>query len=97
MAAADVIVRLDVEGMKHQILHAFSERALELTDLIDVELTKAIENFDFGAEIRKTVYEELPKLVDEAVQSAMRRAIYASEVQETISAAVVAGMQRSES
>jgi hypothetical protein len=83
-----IVVRLEVDRMRHQILHAFTDQQVELEQIVAEELEKAVTGFDFAAEVRMIVWRELPAMIDDAVQSALRRAVFADDVTQVIDQAV---------
>ena len=57
------IIRLTVEGMKHQILAYIGANGSELGDKIEAEVTKAINSYPWDKDVEKIVHE----LIEEAV------------------------------
>ena len=61
-------IRIEVENMKYQIIHAFSSHNDEIERAVDEELTKAIQNYPFDVQIAKLANE----VITEAIKSALQ-------------------------
>lgn len=53
------IIRLEVEGMKSQIMAALGTRGSELGELIEAEIDQAINSFDFAGQVKVAVHNGL--------------------------------------
>lgn len=73
-------VRIEIEGMKHQVLHAFESYNRDVERMIKEKLENAIANYPFEAEIEK-ISEEV---ISEAIQSALERYFKYGEGSEVI-------------
>lgn len=60
-----VTLRLDVEGLKHQMIHAFSKHSLE----IEEQIKKACDNFLNSGELYLAVEREFYKAVNESIKN----------------------------
>ncbi len=65
------IIRLEVEGMKYQILHAFTQHNDEIEKVVADALAQVLKNFDFSDLIRK----EVSRLLGECVRKGISEAV----------------------
>ena len=61
-----VTVRLSIEGMRHQIVHAFASHNAEIETVVAAEVARVIKEFDFRAEVAAATTEALRRGVREA-------------------------------
>ena len=73
-----VIVRLEVEHMRHAILHHFANYQGEVTKQVEAAVDKAIKEFDFDAEVRGMATQQLRERVRREVGD--RLAEHAQEI-----------------
>ena len=79
-----VTVKLEVEGMKHAIQAAISQRQIAVAEDVQNEIEKAVSEFDFVEEIRKGTriaiahsinkyftYGEGSKIIDQIIEDTM--------------------------
>lgn len=62
------IIRLELEQMKYQILHAFGAHQHELSAQVTQELEKAINSFDYSATVSRIAHE----IIKEQIESYFR-------------------------
>ncbi len=89
-----VYVRLQVDYMKQAIMHAFSEREIELKKMLEEELGREITSFNFEDEVRQQVYKLLPELVQGAVRKAMIDALYGDPIKSELELRVAQAVHR---
>lgn len=61
-------VRVELEGMKFQIIHAFSSHNDDIEKLVEKEISKAIENYPFEEEVSRLANEILTKAIEETLK-----------------------------
>lgn len=61
-------IKIEVERMKYQILHAFQNHDDEIEKVVEAELTKAIETYPFEDEIYKVAQETISEVVSRSVK-----------------------------
>jgi hypothetical protein len=62
-------IRLEIEGMRHAILHAFSQHNRDIEEYLQKETEKFVKGYDFQAAVAKS----LGPLFDEIVRKAVER------------------------
>ena len=65
------IVRIEVEHMKQSIIHAFSEKQLDIDKDFKIALDTALVSFNFPEEVQKMAHEVLKTELRNAVQRAV--------------------------
>lgn len=65
------LVRLDIEGLRYQVLHAIAMHHKEVEEAVDAEMKRIIETFDFQDMIRKAVNQALQQHIESAIKNAM--------------------------
>jgi hypothetical protein len=61
-------IRIEVERMKYNIMHVFSNHNEELEKLLDEQLAAAIENYPFAEQVAKTANEVITEVIQRTVQ-----------------------------
>ncbi len=61
-------VRIELEGMKHQILHAFASHNDEVERAIEQQLTTVIEHFPFEQTVKDLSREVISSAIKEALE-----------------------------
>ncbi len=61
-------VRIELDGMKHQIVHAFASHNDETEKAIEEQLTVAIKNFPFEETIRDLSREVISSAIKDALE-----------------------------
>ena len=77
-------VTIELEGMKQQIVHAFSSRNQEIETAIEEQLTKAINTFPF----EETVLKLSREIISAAIKDALEHYFKYGEGREAIQQAV---------
>lgn len=77
-------IRVELEGVRYQVLHALHTHNTEIEELVKKELTKAIDTFDYAAAVKTSVKEA----VDGAVKDAVKSFFYHGGGRATIESAV---------
>lgn len=72
MNTLPLTVALNVEGMKHGIIHAFTQHQLELTDTLQRQLDYLLREENIMA----LVTEEAGKILRDTIRSAVQSAVY---------------------
>ena len=78
------MIRLDVEAMKYQVVHAFAQRSEELQREISTAIDAAFEGFDFNIIVKQCVEEELRKAVKQSVANACSAILWESPLKDII-------------
>jgi hypothetical protein len=81
-------VRIELEGMRQQITHAFINYQADITGAVDAALKKAINDFDFQSEVQRVAQEVLASSVRGAVEAAIWQA-FNHETRDRIVAPIV--------
>lgn len=59
------MIRLELEQMRATILHQFTNYNKELSEAVDKELKKVIENFDYEGTITRVANEVITKVIQD--------------------------------
>jgi hypothetical protein len=90
------VIRIELEGMKQAIAHAFTHQQLELTGAVDHALQRTIDAFDFEGEVRGAAAKYLKEQVDSSVRVAISQLFYrggvAAELESLVRAAILKGL-----
>lgn len=78
-------ITIQLEGMKHQIINAFAAHNTEIEQAIESQLTAAIKNFPFEAEVHRLSRE----VISDAIKEALEYYFKYGEGREVIKKAVV--------
>lgn len=73
-------IRLTVDSMRTEMIHAISARELELDRLIQEGITAALGEADLQAHIRREVDAALKEVVHRTMADLVRRVVWSSEV-----------------
>lgn len=68
------MIRLEVEGMRYAIVHAFSTQM----DGVQEYIEESLKNMDIGKVVVAQVEQQVPRLVEEAVKQAIKDTLYAT-------------------
>ena len=63
------IVKIELNGMRETIVHAFTTHELEIATNIDQQLKKAIEEFDYEGIVHKVAMEVLTDTVTRSIKA----------------------------
>ena len=63
------VLRFELEGVRHSLLHALADQAEDIQKAVDVELTRFIDGFDFGACVRAQMRPVLERCIANAIQT----------------------------
>jgi len=77
-------IRLEIEGMKHSVLHRLAVHHGELEEAVDAEVTRALEAFDAAAVARNELANLLPDIVRELVNDTIRQVVWSPEVRDAL-------------
>lgn len=64
-------IRIQVEGLRHSVLHAFDQHSGELSHLIEKELAEQVTAERIAAEVNRCVHEILARSVENSISSAL--------------------------
>lgn len=81
-------IRVTLEGMRHEMLHAFGAHQREVEQVLSEETKKLIEGFDFAAAVRST----MEPILKEAIRDALERHFKYGAGREVIQAGVRAAL-----
>lgn len=70
------IITIQFESMKHAIMQHMAMHTAEMQETLDLELTRAIEQFDLAGYIHKIVAQILQEQIKRAVESRLYEVIY---------------------
>lgn len=69
-------VRLEVQGMRHAIIHALGT-SLEISKRdLELAVNQAVAEFDFGATVKRITQQEIQKQLEKTIESAVQGALY---------------------
>ena len=66
------IIRLELEHMKHSIIHAMGVHFVEMDEAVQRAIKRAIDNFDYGGEIEKLAHRIIQQALDDALRKHFR-------------------------
>lgn len=95
MSATVPIVRIELQGMRQQILHAFSEHMLRLDSDVQAAVDLAIRNFDIKGEVAKVFEAVAQEQIRDAVRSAMWDVFRNEDVKALLRERVLAALKES--
>ena len=87
---APIMIRLDVEFMRHSIVHAFNQHTKELEETLDKEIRTVLAQFDF----QTLVKDECQRLLRDYIKRALADAISNAFLQEGLRGIFKAGAER---
>ena len=61
-------IRIEVENMKYQIIHAFAAHNDEIEKAVNEELTKAVQNYPFSEKISQVVNSVIADVITETIK-----------------------------
>lgn len=67
MLSPNVMIRLDVEAIRYQVIHAFSTHSKEVEGEIDRAVVAAIKEFDFTAIVKQETEAVLRQSIKSAI------------------------------
>lgn len=62
-------IRLEIEGMRYAIIHAFETHAKDVTEALDTEMKKQIAEFDFALAVRRELSDAMNRAVTDSIRS----------------------------
>lgn len=65
------VVKIELEGMRHVICHAFTNYQLEIDSQFQEALKVAVENFDYRGEVARIAARVIRDSIETAVTDAM--------------------------
>lgn len=78
------LLRLELEGMRYQVMHALAVHQKEIEESVEAVLKREIEAFDFEAIIRCEVQRAFSKALTDAIQHHVWETLMEPEIQERI-------------
>lgn len=82
------MIRLDIEGMRHSVVHAFNEHSKEVEEAVSKAVNEAIANFDFAGTVAREARAVIGELVKRAMTDAIQRAFESPEIGTKMASAV---------
>ena len=64
----DFRIRLEVEGMRHQVIHAFAAHQGEIREIVDERLSAVLDAWRIDADIDRAIQVELDRVVGKIIQ-----------------------------
>lgn len=65
-------IRIEVERMKYQVIHALSLHNDAIEQAVDTELSRAIENYPFAQQVESTAYEVITDAIRQSMEQFFR-------------------------
>lgn len=62
-------IRIELEGVRYQVIHALNTHHTEIQELVKKELAKAVDSFDYTAAVKASAKEAIDSAVKDAVKS----------------------------
>lgn len=78
------MIRLSVEGMSYQVVHAFAAHSEECEKAIKAAVAEELKDFDFAAVIKEELHRQLRDAVKKAVANAAASIVYQSPIRNMI-------------
>jgi ribosomal protein S3AE len=78
------MIRLELDQMRYQVLHALTLHQAEIQEQVDEALKKALAEFDFDKVIREAVDRELNEAIRKAFGQAVSNILYSSEMRQLL-------------
>ena len=88
------MIRLDIEGMKYQVVHALSQNNKEIEKAVSAQLETAIQNFDFEAVITVEIQHVLPGMIKRAVQDSLQKVMMSEKVRNQFDSMVASSLSK---
>ncbi len=82
------IIRLELEGLRHQVVHALGIHNREVEESVAAVVGKAVEAFDFETTVRREVQTQLAEHIKRSVSVAMIELFSSRDVKAAIKEAV---------
>ena len=82
------IVRLEIDNMKYQILHAFQDHNEEIEKIVEEQLNSAIASYPFEEEIRKISRDTISEVISRSIKDYFSYGEGYKLIQELISTAI---------
>ena len=77
-------VRLALDGMRHQIVHAFANHVEELKLVAAKAVADALTEAEFSREVKEHALRILTERIKELVHDEVNQAVYSPEVQDAV-------------
>lgn len=84
------MVKLEIQGLKHQIIHAFADHNQELQSMVEAQLSAAIDNYPFEAEIQRLSKE----VISDAIKGALEYYFKFGEGREVIKKSIIEALNK---
>lgn len=78
------IIRMEIEGMRRSIVHAFMVQQKEIEEAVTEETKRVLEGFDFAGAIRREVAQVLPEIIRATIQESLREAMREGKIKSQI-------------
>lgn len=85
------VIRIEVEGMRQQILHAFGQYNEEIEKEVDRQLKQVIENFPF----EEYIEHECRGMIEESIRKALMSFFQYGAGAKAIEQAITSALERS--
>lgn len=87
-------IRLTVDSMRREIVHALTARELELDHLIGEEIDRSLSSVDLRENIRREVDKAVDEVVRRTLLEAVSKVVYSAEVGDAIEATAKAAVAK---
>ena len=88
----DVRIRLEVEGMRHQVIHAFGAHQDEMKEIVEDRLTSVLDNWRIDNEVDDAISAELARTVKGIIEEEVKALLGSNEVRDALQVAVAASL-----
>lgn len=83
-----VQIRLTVEGMRHQVVHAFARHQSEMQEIVEERLAFALDNWRIDDQIDAEIRSVLNETVSRIIEQEVRRVLVHGDVRNALEIAV---------
>ena len=61
-------IRLDIDGMRYSVVHAFAQHNREIEEYLDAEVKRFIESYDYRAAVAKVMSSVLEQTITDTLR-----------------------------
>lgn len=84
----DVRIRLEVEGMRHQVVHAFAGHQGVIREIVEDRLSRVLDDWRIDNEVDDAIRVELGNVVQTIISSEVKALLDSSEVRGALQVAI---------
>ncbi len=93
MSVTMPMLRLDLEGLRYQVVHALAAHNDEIEKAVDFQLKQIIESADLRAMVQDSIRIALKESIDRAIKSAVWELFQATDIKDTLRTAILSGVR----